>query len=278
MARPIITLTTDFGLADGFVPSMKGVIATIAPEANVVDVTHDVPPQDVRYGAYALGSTYRYFPADAIHVAGIDPGVGTRRRPIAVRTGHGTFVCPDNGLLSYVIADTGARVELEPFVPGRVTPPTKWLAYQLTKEQYWLHPLSSTFHGRDIFAPAAAHLANGTPLHDLGIGVIDLAAFALPEPREEPGTAIGQVIHIDRFGNLITNLRQAHLPAAPLRVQVASQVIDGLSKTYQDNVDVLALIGSGGTLEIAFPNANAAKTLGVIMGDAVRESTAVSPR
>jgi len=248
MARPIITLTTDFGLADGFVPSMKGVIATIAPEANVVDVTHDVPPQDVRYGAYALGSTYRYFPADAIHVA--------------------------VGLLSYVIADTGARVEREPFVPARVPPPTKWLAYQLTKEQYWLHPLSSTFHGRDIFAPTAAHLANGTPLHDLGIGVIDLAAFALPEPREVPGTAIGQVIHIDRFGNLITNLRPAHLPAAPLRVQVAGQVIDGLSKTYQDSVDVLALIGSGGTLEIAFPNTNAAKTLGVTTGDAVRVSTA----
>ena len=106
------------------------------------------------------------------------------------------------------------------------------------------------------------------------IRVIDLAAFALPEPREVPGTAIGQVIHIDRFGNLITNLRQARLPAAPLRVQVAGQVIDGLSKTYQDSVDVLALIGSGGTLEIAFPNASAAKTLGVATGDAVRVSTA----
>jgi len=106
---------------------------------------------------------------------------------------------------------------------GRVTPPAEWQAYQLTKEEYWVLPLGSTFHGRDIFSPAAAHLANGAALHDLGIGVIDLSAFALPQPHEVPGTAIGQVIHIDRFGNLITNLRQAHLPAGPLRVRVASR-------------------------------------------------------
>jgi len=124
MARPIITLTTDFVLADGFVGSMKGVIASIAPEANVVNITHDVlPPKDVRYGAYALGTTYRYFPADAIHVAVIDPGVGTRRRPIAVRTNHGPFVCPDNCLLSYIIADAGTRLQRGAFEMGRVTPP-----------------------------------------------------------------------------------------------------------------------------------------------------------
>jgi S-adenosylmethionine hydrolase len=269
MARPIITLTTDFGLTDGFVGSMKGVIASIAPEVNVVDITHDVPPQDVRHGAYVLGATYRYFPEDAIHVAVIDPGVGTRRRPIAVRTGHGTFVCPDNGLLSYVIAEAGAQVDREPFIPGRVPPPAEWQAYHLTKQEYWVHPLSSTFHGRDIFSPTAAHLANGVPLHDLGVGVIDLSAFALPQPREVPGTAIGQVIHIDRFGNLITNLRRANLPAAPLCITVAGNVIEGLAQTYQDSVDILALIGSGGTLEIAFPNGNASRTLGVGLGDPV---------
>jgi S-adenosylmethionine hydrolase len=248
---------------------MKGVIASIAPDANVVDITHDVPPQDVRHGAYALGTTYRYFPADAIHVAVIDPGVGTRRRPIAVRTSHGTFVCPDNGLLSYVIADAGTRLQRDAFEMGRVAPPAEWQAYQLTNEEYWVHPLSSTFHGRDIFSPTAAHLANGVPLHDLGVSVIDLSAFALPQPREVPGTAIGQVIHIDRFGNLITNLRRAHLPAGPLRIRVAGQVIEGLAKTYQDSVDILALIGSGGTLEIAFPNANAARSLGASLGDSV---------
>lgn len=266
MQPPIITLTTDFGTTDTFVGTMKGVILRIAPDAQIIDITHDIPPQDIHAGAYALASAYRYFPPGTIHVVVIDPGVGTRRHPIAVTTDNATFVTPDNGLLSYPLEEARAFVERDPFVMGRVSVPQGWHAARLTNADFWLEPLSSTFHGRDIFAPTAAHIATGVALTSLGTRTMDLAAFAIPRPRIVPGTAIGQILHIDRFGNLITNLRQTDIPTGSIEIRVGGTAIAGLSETYQDGADIVALIGSSGTLEIAFRNGNASRTLGAPVG------------
>jgi S-adenosylmethionine hydrolase len=264
--RPVITLTTDFGTADTFVGTMKGVIMGIAPDAQIVDLTHEVPPQDVRTGAFALASSYRYFPVGTIHIAVVDPGVGTRRHPIAVTTDIATFVCPDNGLLSYPLDEAHAFVERNPFAMGRVGLPKNWHAVHLSNTDYWLRPPSATFHGRDIFAPAAAHLAIGVPIASMGNRVRDLAAFAVPRPRTSPGTTVGEVLHVDRFGNLITNVRHSDLPEGQLHIRIAGVAISGLSETYQDGADLIALMGSSGTLEIAFRNGNASRTLGVTAG------------
>lgn len=266
MPAPIITLTTDFGTSDAFVGTMKGVILGIAPDANIVDLTHDIAPQDVQGGAYSLASSVNYFPPGTIHVAVIDPGVGTRRRPIAVDTGSAIYICPDNGLLSYPLEHAGAHVDRADFTMGRVAVPQGWQATHLSTANYWLQPLSSTFHGRDIFAPLAAHLAAGVSLSAMGTRVIDLAAFALPRPRLAGDTAVGQVLHIDRFGNLITNLRTSDLPAGRLEIRIGGVAIAGLSESYQDGTDLLALIGSSGTLEVAFRNGNASRTIGAPVG------------
>jgi len=267
MQPPIITLTTDFGTADTFVGAMKGVILGIAPDAQIIDLSHEVPPQDVQAGAFALASAYRYFPPGTIHVAVVDPGVGTRRHPVAVTTNGATFICPDNGLLSYPLDEARAFVDRPPFVMGRVALPHDWHAVHLSNADYWLQPPSSTFHGRDIFAPVAGHLAAGVAIAAMGTRVLDLAAFALPRPRSAGDTSIGQVLHVDHFGNLITNLHPANLPdGQQLEIRVGGAAIAGISETYQDGVDLVALIGSSGTLEIAFRNGNAARTLGVAVG------------
>ena len=266
MQPPIITLTTDFGTADTFVGVMKGVILHIAPGAQIVDLTHDIPPQSVHAGAYALASAHRYFPSGTIHVVVVDPGVGTRRHPIAVRADNATFITPDNGLLSYLLDKANAFVEHDPFVIGRVAVPHNWHAIHLTNADYWLAPLSSTFHGRDIFAPIAAHIAAGVAITTLGTRTMDLAAFAIPRPQVGPGTAAGQVLHIDRFGNLITNLRQTDLPTGKIEIRVGRTTIPVLSETYQDGAGLVALIGGGGELEIAFRNGNASRTLGAPIG------------
>ncbi|MDA0798135.1 MAG: SAM-dependent chlorinase/fluorinase [Chloroflexi bacterium] len=266
MQPPIITLTTDFGTADTFVGAMKGVILGIAPDAQVIDLTHEIPPQDVQAGAFTLASVYRYFPPGTIHVAVVDPGVGTRRHPIAVTTDDATFICPDNGLLSYPLDEARAFVDRDPFAMGRVAVPRDWHAVHLSNADYWRQPLSSTFHGRDIFAPIAGHLAAGVAIASLGTRVMDLAAFAVPRPRTAGDTSIGQVLHVDHFGNLITNLHPANFPDGRLRIRVGGTTISGLSDAYQDGGDLVALIGSSGTLEIAFRNGNAARTLGVTVG------------
>jgi S-adenosylmethionine hydrolase len=266
MQRPIVTLTTDFGTADTFVGTMKGVILGIAPEAQIVDLTHQVPPRDVQAGAFALAAAYRYFPAGTIHVAVIDPGVGTRRHPIVVATQTATFVCPDNGLLSYPLDHAGAHVDRDPFIMGRVALPDEWHGVHLSNADYWLDPVSATFHGRGIFAPVAGHLANGVSMASMGTRTLDIAAFAVPRPRSGRGASVGQVLHIDHFGNLITNLLPANLPQGRIEVRVGGATIPGLSENYQDGGDLVALIGSSGTLEIAFRNGNASRTLGASIG------------
>lgn len=266
MARPLITLTTDFGTTDPFVGAMKGVILSIAPDAAIVDLVHTVQPQNIPAGAYVLGTAYPYFAEHTVHVIVVDPGVGTERAPIAVITDRGSFVCPDNGLLSYVLADAGVRLQADPFSHGRVPLPDGWIAIHLTNEQYWLHPTSSTFHGRDVFAPSAAFLAADVDPFSMGKAMPDIEAFAVPLPLRRGREIIGQVMHVDHFGNLLTNIREADLPPAPLTIAIEDHEIDGISPHYQAGVGLIAVIGSSGTLEIAVANGNAARFIGAAIG------------
>jgi S-adenosylmethionine hydrolase len=255
----IITLTTDFGLADGYVGTMKGVILGIHPTATIVDISHDIPPQDVREAAYVLHAAYPHFPQGTIHVVVVDPGVGSERRAIALRTPQATFVAPDNGVLSYVVA----RERAEEIV-------------DLTNSRYHLSPVSRTFHGRDIFAPVAAHLARCIPLAELGEPLTEIIAFPLPRPQVCPdGTMTGQVIHIDRFGNLITSIMSRDLADHPLLregvIEIRGQSIRGIASNYAQVTlgKLLALIGSSDHLEIAVSGGNASQTLETRVGDEV---------
>ncbi|MEX2599393.1 MAG: SAM-dependent chlorinase/fluorinase [Dehalococcoidia bacterium] len=275
MAANIVTLTTDFGTSDAFVGTMKGIILGINPDAKVVDLTHDVPRQDVRAGAYIFDSAYHYFPQGTVHVIIVDPTVGTNRRPLLVRTANATFICPDNGLLSYAFArEGGAAPDGEPFAPTVATPPDGWTAYQLTNADYWLHPISSTFHGRDIFAPVAGHASRGEPPGNMGVRLDEICVFPVPGPEERDGRLVGAVQHVDWYGNLITNIEATALPKPEenIVVEVGGHQIKGLSRTYADapgNRDPIVLVGSHGCLEIALPYGNASEALGVGVGDRV---------
>jgi len=249
----IITLCTDFGTTDGYVAAMKGIILSIAPEARLVDITHNVPGHSVAEAAFVLHSACPWFPPGTIHLVVVDPGVGGGRRELAVRSSGHCFVAPDNGVLTYVL-DRQEPVE----------------AVALTQSAYWRAEVSHTFHGRDIFAPVAAHLANGVPLSALGDPVTDLVRLQIPAPSvREDGVIVGQVIRADHFGNLVTNI-----PASMLSerhhwcIAVGRVAIRGLVATYSSvgPGDALALVGSHGNLEIAVREANAAHALGVNVG------------
>jgi S-adenosylmethionine hydrolase len=252
---PIITLTTDFGLDDGYVGTMQGVILSIAAGATLVDLSHQVPPQDVRAGAFVLYQAVPFFPRDTIHLVVVDPGVGSQRRALAVHTSQGTFVAPDNGVLSYVLASTNVHE-----------------AVSLTNPAYRLPQVSSTFHGRDIFAPAAAHLANGVPLTELGPRAINLVRLPVPEAEFTPGgDLIAHVLHVDHFGNLILDVTAGDL-AEEVTFELAGRRIEGLSRTFADVApgDPVAYIGSTRDhVEIALRNGNAAQEIGVDVGDEV---------
>lgn len=248
----IITLTTDFGTTDGYVGAMKGVILGLAPNATLVDISHDVPPQDVRHGARILATAAPFFPPGVIHVAVVDPGVGSARRGIALRTADATFVGPDNGLFT-------------PFLPERLA------CVVLTNPVTHRRPISATFHGRDIFAPVAAHLAQGLPLTELGPVVDDPVSWPDPRPRRLPdGRLRAEVVYVDRFGNLVTNVGLAEWKSADLRdLRI---VVGGVSvtvcRTYADveKGTLLALVGSDGYLEIAVREGSAAERLGLDVG------------
>jgi S-adenosylmethionine hydrolase len=247
--RPVITLLTDFGSADPYVGMMKGVIATICPEANVVDITHEVPPQDIRTGAFFLERSFRYFPPGTIHVAVVDPGVGTSRKPVAVRSDGHIFVGPDNGLLFF-----GA---------GRPR------AVALTRASYFRAAVSHTFHGRDVFAPVAAHLAAGVPFQSLGSAQSRIVRLPSVRPRRTKRGLRGAVVSVDRFGNLITNLDLAAWKSLRRpRLAVGSFVATELCRSYGSvRPGELALIlGGYGLLEIAARDRSAAKTLGLRSG------------
>ncbi|MEX2216392.1 MAG: SAM-dependent chlorinase/fluorinase [Phycisphaeraceae bacterium] len=248
---PLITLTTDFGLGDIYVGVMKGVIHSIAPKATVIDITHDIAPQDLLGAALALEASTSYFPPGTIHVAVVDPGVGSFRRAVAIRTRRGdTCIGPDNGLFSLVLAHDPMD-----------------LAIELNRADFHRKPVSSTFHGRDVFAPVAAHLAQGANLKDVGSAIADPVRIDIPAPRIiDDRTVHAEVLHVDRFGNLITNLIGERLSVwvgdekEHLTIDVAGRRILGLSRTFADAIEgqPVAYIGSGGRLEIAVRNGSAA--------------------
>lgn len=255
----VIALLTDFGTQDSYVGVMKGVILDIAPDARLVDLTHEVPPQDVRAAAYNLLVSYRYFPADTVFCCVVDPGVGSERRAVAVRAGNYTFVAPDNGLLTPLL-------DAEPVEQ----------AVSLENPAYHLPRVSATFHGRDIFAPVAAHLARGVPIELLGPPVPreELVRLSWPRPRRTPDGWEVAIVYADRFGNLITNLPGEWLDPPPDRwkFEVGPVVISGLRRTFADvNVgEPVAYIGSSGYLELAVRQGNARRQWGVGPGLLVR--------
>ncbi|SMC22455.1 hypothetical protein SAMN02746041_01469 [Desulfacinum hydrothermale DSM 13146] len=244
--EPIITLLTDFGLQDGYVASMKGVLLTIAPRTRIVDITHLIPPQDIRWGSYVLNSSYTHFPPGTVHVAVVDPGVGTDRRAIAIRTEHHLFVGPDNGLFSFVL-DREESAEARLLKNASLFRPT----------------ISSTFHGRDVFAPAAAHLASGIPFASLGPSVEPLVGPWV-RPNLCSDALEGEVLGSDRFGNIVTNIQQTHLAAFARKkaflVFLEDQRIPVFASTYDELPPghPLALMGSSGHLEISVNQGNAA--------------------
>lgn len=255
----LITLMTDFGLRDGYVGVMKGVIYRIAPDTQITDITHTIRPQAVREGAIIWNRSYPYFPEGTVHVGVVDPGVGTSRRPLAARIGSSYYICPDNGLLSLILeAAEAAGAETE-FV-------------HLNQPRFWLPQISNVFHGRDIFAPVAAHLVAGVPLGELGQPINDPVRFQLPEPQPIPGGWRGEVLEIDHFGNLGINLGSQYLKGAEAaRVRIAGREIQGISRTFGDRApgELLALIDSSGKLAISVVNGDAAREIGVSVGELV---------
>ncbi|HEY8477475.1 MAG TPA: SAM-dependent chlorinase/fluorinase [Chloroflexota bacterium] len=268
--RRCITFLTDFGLEDHYVGTMKGVVLGINPDAVFVDICHAVGAQDIREGAVLLEAAAPYFPDGTVHVAVVDPGVGTARRAIAIEVGGQYLVGPDNGLLTLAVSALARRVGAVPAQrDGWLALPPTARGVVLDRPSYWLPHVSATFHGRDVFAPVAAHLSRGVGLDALGTPVERIVALALPAPSLTPQGVRGEVVHVDRFGNLITNLRPDDLPPAPLAVEIAGRRIDRLSRTFQDGAGLIALVGSMDRLEIAVPNGNAAAALGVGVGEPV---------
>jgi S-adenosylmethionine hydrolase len=242
----IVTLTTDFGLRDSFVGTMKGVLLSRCPGVQIVDICHDVPPQDVRRGAMRLAAAARYFPTGTVHLAVVDPGVGSLRRAIALHVGGHYFVGPDNGLLSLAAPMTAAD----------------WSGIALTRPEYWLPIVSNTFHGRDVFAPVAAFLAGGGALGELGEPLTKIRSLALEDPVRLGDSLHGKVIDVDRFGNLITNVKASDLLGFGVdRIRIGEHVISGLSVSYDASRALVALLDSDGHLEIAVPGGSAARDL-----------------
>ena len=265
-ASGIITLTTDFGTSDLYVGVMKGVILNINPHTQLVDITHAIPPQDIRAAAFLVDSAYGYFPTGTIHLIVVDPGVGSHRRAVACQTEHGCFVCPDNGVLSYILREE---------VPYR--------AVAIENLAYCLPQISNTFHGRDIFAPVAAHLSQGVPLDQFGRPIDDLVRFPIPAPQVAYSKIIGHVLWIDRFGNLITNISDETLKSFDLQrgfvIKIGSMTLDRLNRSYTESEvgELLAIIGSSGRLEISINQGNAASTLGLKQGDAITICASCQP-
>jgi S-adenosylmethionine hydrolase len=259
-AGPIIALLTDFGLRDGFTGIMKGVILSIAPGVQLIDISHDVAPQQVASGAWLLSTAYRYFPAGTIFLCVIDPGVGSQRRALALQAGNWFFVGPDNGLFSYVLAEQPLHI-----------------AVALENPAYRLPAVSATFHGRDIFAPAAAHVARGIPLQQLGplVEPATLQRLDLARPRRENGRINAAIIHIDHFGNLITSIPlelvpdlfsaprvQLHIPERQLVIERRQPFFAGDEASSEPFI----YGDSAGYVAVAIRNGNAAATLGVAVG------------
>ncbi|NLX94562.1 MAG: SAM-dependent chlorinase/fluorinase [Rhodopirellula sp.] len=254
----IITLTTDFGMGSPYVAAMKGVILTINPAATVVDITHAVRPQDIRHGAVVLDDVAEQFPPGTIHVAVIDPGVGTARAIVYARIGRQRYVAPDNGLLSRL---------------ARRTAPSQLI--RIENRDWFRQPVSSTFHGRDIMAPVAARLSLGRDPLQLGPPIERLTDLAWPEVQIRPDRIVGTVLQIDSFGNLITNITAEMLAGRPTdnRACIVANIYEtwGIYHSYGEQPDgmLIALIGSNGRLELSVVGDNAAERLGIQIGEPV---------
>ena len=270
---PPITLLTDFGTEDAYAAVMKGVILTRDPRAVLVDITHAIEPQNIRHGAFVLGSAYRYFPKNTIHVAVVDPGVGGDRRGIILKVPDALFVAPDNGLLTYVIDQLDLNAEQVPesgneAVMIRLKRGIE--AVSITDPRFWRTPVSPTFHGRDVFAPVAAGLSLGLSPYEFGEKTDVLNVLPITRPRLiGPDELLGHVMHIDRFGNLVSDIRSSDLPPGPVEICVGAARIDGISRTYSESRGLAALIGSSGYLEISLRNGSAAGQIDVLVGDEV---------
>jgi S-adenosylmethionine hydrolase len=262
MPKRIITLTTDFGTSDHFAGTMKGVILGICPTAQIVDITHEVQPLEIADGAFTIAQAYSYFPKKTIHVVVVDPGVGSTRRPLLVETGGRCFIAPDNGVLSMALA----REKL----------PQKLNVRHITNARFFLHPLSRTFHGRDVFAPVAAHLASGIPPARFGKRIEDYLRLDFNTPRRT-GKNIwtGSILKVDRFGNLSTNLHIDEFPGIKTRafeLTAGVQTISRLALTFTECEpgELFVIVGSSGYLEVAGNQSSAAKTLGCGAGSPVQ--------
>ncbi|MCH2063101.1 MAG: SAM-dependent chlorinase/fluorinase [Roseibacillus sp.] len=251
----LITLTTDFGTSDWFVGSMKGVISGIAPATRIIDITHKVPPGDLVDGAFALAASAPYFPAGTIHIAVVDPGVGSARRAITLRTQRAIFIGPDNGVLSWALRE-------EQIEEVRI----------LNNENWFLKPVSHTFHGRDIFAPAAAHLAAGARFDEAGDPTEDFVRLPWPEVTEGENEMRGEVIYIDRFGNAISNLPASSFPPELLASSDITATCGGppapMRHCYTDvhPGKPVAILGSSGLLELAINGDDFAEQNGIEVG------------
>jgi S-adenosylmethionine hydrolase len=265
---PIITLTTDFGLQDPYVAAMKGAILSINPAARLVDVSHAIRPQAIEQAVFVTAAAWPYLPQDAIHVVVVDPNVGGQRRALALRTAVATFVGPDNGVLSAALSDDVRAAAGDSAAPVHL--PADYRAVSLINERYFRSPVSSTFHGRDIFGPVAAHLSLGVALDELGEPVEEIIALPPFRARRQPdGSLRGRVLHIDAFGNLITDVRVEDLPSGSAVIEVANHTVHGVSATYEPGAALRAVTGSSGYLEIAAPGGSAAVVLKAGLGEAV---------
>ena len=251
----IVTLTTDFGARDSYVAQLKGVLLACCEPVRVLDLTHEIAPHDIVEGALFLAGAVPAFPPGTVHLAVVDPGVGTARRAMAVEVAGQFVVCPDNGLLTLLARSHPIAA-----------------AHELTNPDLRREPASATFQGRDVFAPAAGHLARGGALADLGPPATDLVRLAVPEPVAGEGAVRGEVMHVDRFGNAITNIPASILTRLDdIRVRAAGHDL-ALLRTYADTGvgEPLALVGSNGYVEVAVREGSAADALGLGRGDAVR--------
>ena len=258
----LVTLTTDFGLQDEYVAVMKGVILSTCPYATILDLCHYISPQDVFGAAYILFSAYRFFPSGTVHVVVVDPGVGSTRRIICLKTDKYTFLAPDNGVLSFIVANEKPLSIIN-----------------VTNRKYFLPEVSATFHGRDVFAPVVGHLMNGVAIEELGMEISDMVKIGAPVPvLSSNGVVEARVIYIDRFGNLITNINRDSLESVQidersrkLSITVANCRLKEISRSYSavKEGELVALFGSAGYLEIAVNKANAKEVLNVKNGDSV---------
>ncbi|HTR97393.1 MAG TPA: SAM-dependent chlorinase/fluorinase [Candidatus Acidoferrales bacterium] len=259
MPSTIVTFLSDFGAQDWFVGVVHGIVHELAPSAAVVDLNHLIPPANVVRGAFILEAAAPDFPPGSVHLAVVDPGVGTERRALAVRARGAFFVGPDNGLLEWALAARDAEV------------------HALAEERWFRRPVSRTFHGRDVFAPVAAHLARGEPIESFGPRITDPVRLAAAPPRREGDALVGRVVFIDRFGNALTNLTAELLdgafagPRDGLRVGLLGREVNGLARSYGDAPvgTLVAVLGSSGRLEIAQVGGDAAVRLGIGEGDPV---------